>query len=119
MSIDLDTLEPLEYILALYSDKHKVITEYLPEETLSRIQDYEYIMTDHLFICDRLVVVHKNTGQYYKKGTIIKITTDKITINNRQSNLSLNKDEYYFFKLPRKHNNKKKFYEELQKFLDN
>ena len=55
----------------------------------------------------------------YKKGTIVKITSDKIIINNRHNNLSLKKNEYYFFKLPRKHNNKKKFYEELQKFLEN
>jgi|TARA_B110000971_G_C19985254_1_gene489269 hypothetical protein len=119
MSIEIDTLEPLEHLLNLYLDKHAVLTEYLPDETIDRIHNYEYIDPSQLFICDRLVVVRKNNGQYYKTGEIIKITSDKIIINNRQSNLSLNKNEYYFFKLPRKHNKKKKFYEELQKFLDN
>ena len=52
MSINSDTLEPLEHLLALYSDKHRVLIEYLPTETIQSIKDYEYIDINDLYVTD-------------------------------------------------------------------
>ena len=115
------SIEPLQNLLQIYNDKHKVLLQYLPNETVKKLTNYEYVDDlETLFLNDRLLFVKKSTGQFYKQGYSIKITDSKITIKTKSRNISLNKNEYYIFIHPRKNKLKKinhKFYEELLKNL--
>ena len=114
-------IEPLKNLLEIYADKEKLLRHYLPDETTDKLNGYEYVYNlETLFLNDRLLFVTKKSGLYYKQGLIIKITDTHIMIKTRQSNLSLQKDEYYIFRYPRKNKlqkNNRKFYEELFKSL--
>ena len=115
------SIEPLKYLLDIYSDKHKVLIHYLPNKTTNKLNNYYYINNpETLFLNDRIIFVQKNTGKIYQQGIIIKITTNKITIKTRNSNISLPKENYYIFINPRKNKlqkNNRKFYQELLKSL--
>ena len=59
----------------IYKDKHKVLLHYLPNQTTKKLTNYEYVNNpESLFLNDRLLCVHKNTGKIYQQGIIIKIT---------------------------------------------
>ena len=113
-------MEPLKNLLTIYEDKEKVLRMFLPESSTKYLDEYEYINDlDTLFLNDKLIFISKSTGEIYKKGTIIKITEDKITIKNGM-NISLPKNDYYTFRYLRKNKSKKnnrQFYEELLKSL--
>tara|TARA_B100000123_G_C25654236_1_gene394652 strand:- start:458 stop:802 length:345 start_codon:yes stop_codon:yes gene_type:complete len=113
-------MEPLKNILTIYKDKERILRMFLPESSTRHLNEYEYIYDlDTLFLNDRIIFIKKSTGEIYKKGTIIKITEDKITIKNGM-NISLPKNDYYTFRYLRKNKSKKnnrKFYEELLKSL--
>tara|TARA_B100000900_G_scaffold415735_1_gene446911 strand:- start:3108 stop:3452 length:345 start_codon:yes stop_codon:yes gene_type:complete len=113
-------MEPLKNILTIYKDKERILRMFLPESSTRHLNEYEYINDlDTLFLNDRIIFIKKSTGEIYKKGTIIKITEDKITIKNGM-NISLPKNDYYTFRYLRKNKSKKnnrKFYEELLKSL--
>ena len=115
-------VEPLQNLLQIYNDKHKVLLNYLPKQTTKKLTNYEYVNNpESLFLNDRLLCVHKNTGKIYQQGIIIKITKQKITLKTRNSNLSIPKKDYYLFINPRKNklqNNNRKFYQELLKSLE-
>ena len=115
------SIEPLQNLLQIYNDKHKVLLHYLPNETVKQLTNYEYVDDlETLFLNDRLLFVKKSTGKFYKQGYSIKITDSKITIKTKSRNISLNKNEYYIFIHPRQNKLKKinhKFYEELLKNL--
>tara|TARA_B100001123_G_C14736995_1_gene799349 strand:- start:274 stop:624 length:351 start_codon:yes stop_codon:yes gene_type:complete len=114
-------IEPLHNLLQIYNDKHKVLLNYLPNKTIKKLNNYQYVTdNESLFLNDRLIFVQKNTGKIYQQGIIIKITTNKITIKTRNSNISLPKENYYIFINPRKNKlqkNNRKFYQELLKSL--
>ena len=113
-------MEPLKNILNIYDDKDKILKIFLPKDTTKNLNEYEYILDlDILFLNDRIIFINKSTGELYKKGTIIKITENKITIKNGM-NISLPKNDYYIFRYMKKYNNKKnnrKYYEELLKSI--
>ena len=115
------SIEPLKYLLDIYSDKHKVLLHYLPKKTINKLNNYQYVTNPELlFLNDRILFIQKNTGNIYKEGIIIKITTNKITIKTRNGNISLPKENYYLFINPRKNKlqiNNRKFYQELLKSL--
>ena len=69
---------------------------------------------DTLFL-NRIIFVNKSTGEIYKKGTIIKITEDKITIKNGM-NISLPKNDYYLFRYLKR---KSKSYKIIDNFMKN
>jgi len=113
-------MEPLKDILTIYEDKEKVLRMFLPQSSTKHLDEYEYIYDlDTLFLNDKIIMIRKSTGEIYKKGIIIKITEDKITIKNGM-NISLPKNDYYLFRYLKKYNNKKnnkRYYEELLKSL--
>ena len=113
-------MEPLKNILNIYDDKDKILKIFLPKDTTKNLNEYEYILDlDILFLNDRIIFINKSTGELYKKGTIIKITENKITIKNGM-NISIPKKDYYIFRYMKKYNNKKnnrKYYEELLKSI--
>ena len=113
--------EPLHNILKMYDDKYKILSYYLPDETIHKLKNYEYINDlSKLFLNDRLLFVKKSTGKIYKSGIVIKLTDQKITIKTNLGNIMILKNEYYIFINPRKNNlvkNNRKFYEELLKEL--
>ena len=82
-------MEPLKDILTIYEDKEKILKYFLPESSTRHLDEYEYVQDlDTLFLNDKIIMIRKSTGEIYKKGTIIKITGDKITIKNGM-NISL------------------------------
>ena len=115
------SVEPLQNLLKIYGDKGKVLFHYLPKETIEKVTKYEYISNvDILFLNDRLLFVMKTSGKFYKRGIIIKITDTHIMIKTNVGNISIKKETYYIFRLPRKNKlqqNNRKFYEELLKSL--
>ena len=117
------TFDPLENLLQIYDNKHKVLSYYLPKETIHKLKDYEYVNdSSKLDLNDRLSFIKKSTGQIYKSGIVIKLTDTKITIKTNLGNIMILKDDNYIFIKPRKNNllkNNRKFYEELLKELKN
>lgn len=114
-------IEPLQDILTMYNDKHKVLLYYLPEETIQKIKTFKYIDDlETLFLNDKISVICKNNGKLFKQGNIIKITNTHIMIKSTR-NINLNKKYFYFFKYEKNNKsskNNKKFYEELLKSLN-
>lgn len=102
-------IEPLETILKIYKDKHKVLVTYLNEETVSKLTNKIYYNeeTADLFLNDNITFVAKNTGKIFKSGKIISIDEYKITIKTQSNYLTLNSDEYYIFIKQRKNKSKK------------
>jgi len=113
-------IEPLENILKIYNDKNKVLFNYLPEKTIEKIANYKFVHDlDTLFLNDKISVVYKNSGMFFKSGNIIKITKEYIMIKSTL-NININIKDFYFFKYEKSNNsskNNKKFYEELLKSL--
>ena len=118
-------MEPLKSILEIYENKQKVLLQYLPQESVKILKtmflNHEYVQDlETLFLNDRLVFIKKSSGKIHKKGIVIKITKEKITLKTNIHNISLPKDDYYLFRYLKKNNSKKnnrKFYEELLKSL--
>ena len=116
-------IEPLQNLLQIYNDqdKQKVLITYLPNKTIKKLNNYEYIYDlETLFLNDRLLFVSKSTGKFYKKGIAIKISESRIIIKTNLGNISIQTNNYYIFNLPRKNKlkqNNKKFFEELLKNL--
>ena len=76
-------IEPLKDILKIYNDKHKVLSYYLPEETIEKIKEYKFVDDlDILFLNDKISAVYKNNGILFKSGNIIKITNTHIMIRS-------------------------------------
>ena len=114
-------IEPLHNLLQIYNDKHKVLLNYLPNKTIQKLNNYQYVTNNEsLFLNDRIIFIQKNTGKIYKQGIIIKITGKYITIKTRNINLSVIKDNHYIFINPRQNKLQKtnrSFYKELLKSL--
>lgn len=109
-------MEPLKNILKIYKDKNKVFQEYLDDDTLKKIKDYTFFdeNEEDLYLDDNISFVKKNTGKFYKKGKIIAIDDDIITIKTNNNLLNLDKDEYYLFIKQRKNKkNDRDFYKAL------
>lgn len=102
-------IEPLETILKIYKDKHKVFVNYLDEETISKLENKIYYdeETDDLFLNDNVTFVKKNTGKIFKSGKIISIDDPEITIKTPSNYLTLQSNEYYIFIKQRKNKSKK------------
>lgn len=109
-------IEPLQPILNLYKDKNRIFQNYLPTETVKKIKNHSYFDSDEteLYLDDKIVVVSKENGLFFKQGKIISIDENKITIKYNKYNITINSDLYYIF-IKNKINNKndRKFYKEL------
>ena len=92
-------IEPLQPILRIYKDKHKVFQKYLENETKEKLKNYIYYNQKEkdLYLNDNLIFIHKNTGKIFKRGKIIAIQEEKITIQTTTGNLTLQLDDYYIF----------------------
>ena len=74
-------MEPLNEILEIYKDRQKVLLQFLPVETTKYLSNHEYVQDlETLFLNDRLILIKKSSGKIHKKGIVIKITNDKITL---------------------------------------
>ena len=109
-------IEPLQNILNIYKDKDNVFQMYLEKDTLKKLKNYIYFNEDEkdLYLDDNISFVKKNTGKFYKKGKIISISEDIITIKVSTYNFNVNKNENYIFIKEKKHkNNNREFYKAL------
>lgn len=109
-------MEPLKNILKIYKNKNKVFQEYLDNDTLKKIENYSFFNENEedLYLDDNVSFVKKNTGKFYKKGKIIGISDNIITIKTNNNHLNLNKEEYYLFIKQRKNKkNDRDFYKAL------
>ena len=109
-------IEPLQCILEIYNNKNKVFQEYLDKKTSKQLNNYTYLDENEqdLYLNDNVAFVKKNTGQFYKKGKIISINEDIITIKISTYNFNVNKNEYYIFIKEKKNKkNNREFYKAL------
>tara|TARA_Y100000287_G_C14168300_1_gene328426 strand:+ start:197 stop:544 length:348 start_codon:yes stop_codon:yes gene_type:complete len=109
-------IEPLGCILEIYNNKNKVFQEYLDKKTVKQLNNYIYFddKNEDLYLNDNVAFVKKNTGKFYKKGKIISISENIITIKVSTYNFNVNKNENYIFIKEKKHkNNNREFYKAL------
>jgi len=111
-------IEPLQGILKIYGDKHKVLLHYLPDRTTSRLRDHIY--KPEMFLYDRSIAVKKSTGLIEAQGMVIKSNDKRFKLKTNKGNISLNTSDYYVFIKPRKNKlrNNRRFYMELLKSLE-
>ena len=102
-------VEPLQSILKVYKDKNKVFMDYLDQETIRKLKNHIFFeeKEQDLYLNDMISFVTKNTGKLFKKGKIIAIDENKITIKSSSYYLTLDKNEYYIFIRQRKNKNNK------------
>jgi hypothetical protein len=116
-------IEPLNLLFELYDNDKigELLYEYLPSETIKLINNYNYVTDNsYLFLNDKIILISKNTGKFYKQGYIIKINSNLITIKTNLGNITENIDKYYIFckiKINKSNKTKQKYYEELLKIL--
>ena len=110
-------MEPLQSILEFYKNKDKVLKKYLPSKTIEKIQDFVFYneREETLFLDENVTFVKKNTGLIDKKGKVICIRDDLITLKTiNKANITMNKNEYYIFIQQRKNKkNNRNFYKSL------
>tara|TARA_B100001287_G_C22684096_1_gene532226 strand:- start:1308 stop:1763 length:456 start_codon:yes stop_codon:yes gene_type:complete len=114
-------IEPLKSILLLYKDKDKVFQDYLDNETSSKLKNYYYYdeKKDDLYLDNNIITLSKTTGKIYKKGKIISINDNKISIKN-VNNITFDSNEYYIFIKKQKYNKTNRdFYKALLNNLNN
>jgi len=97
-------IEPLKSILGIYKDKNIVFHRYLDDKTLEQIDKCIYFdcTESDLYLDDNISLVKKTTGKFYKKGKVISIDDDKITIKTNNNHLTIDKLQYYLFIKERK-----------------
>lgn len=114
-------IEPLKSILLIYKEKDKVFEDYLDKETSNKLKNYYYYdeKKDDLYLDNNIITVSKTTGKIYKKGKIISINDNKISIKN-VNNITFDSNEYYIFIKKQKYNkNNRDFYKALLNNLNN
>ena len=56
-------IEPLLNLLQIYNDKHKVLLHYLPNKTITKLNNYQYVTNNEsLFLNDRIIFIQKCLG---------------------------------------------------------
>ncbi len=110
-------MEPLQSILHLYQNKDKTLKKYLPSKTTEKIKNSIFYneKEETLFLDENVTFVKRNTGLIDKKGKVICIRDDLITIKTiNKANITMNKNEYYIFIQQRKNKkNNRNFYKSL------
>ncbi len=110
-------MEPLQSILKIYQNKDEVFKQYLPSKTIEKIQGSVFYneKEETLFLDENVTFVKKNTGLIDKKGKVICIRDDLITLKTiNKANITMNKNEYYIFIQQRKNKkNNRNFYKSL------
>ena len=108
-------IEPLNEILKLYKNKMQVFQDYLSKDVFKYIKDYNYYdkETIELYLDENIILVKKNTGKIEKKGKIISIKDETITIKYNNYCFTANIEDYYVFIKKRYNKNNRRFYQEL------
>ena len=107
---------PLECILKIYNNKDKVFQKYLDTNTANKIKGYSYFdeTLRDLYLNDIVILIQKNTGKIFKKGKIISIEDNSITIQISSYYITVNKNNYYIFiKDKNNKSNNREFYKAL------
>ena len=109
-------INPLDCILEIYNNKDKVFQEYLDKNTVNKIKGYSYFdeRNKDLYLNDNIILIQKNIGKYFKKGKIISIEEDLITVKLSGYYITVNKNNYYIFIKDKKNKlNNREFYKAL------
>tara|TARA_B100001093_G_C26454476_1_gene853738 strand:- start:128 stop:475 length:348 start_codon:yes stop_codon:yes gene_type:complete len=109
-------VNPLDCILEIYNNKDKVFQEYLDKTDINKIKGYLYFdeTIRDLYLNDNISLIQKNTGKYFKKGKIISIDENMITIKLSNHYITVNKNNYYIFIKDKKNKlNNREFYKAL------
>tara|TARA_A100001037_G_C14938735_1_gene539506 strand:+ start:505 stop:852 length:348 start_codon:yes stop_codon:yes gene_type:complete len=109
-------IEPLGSILEIYNNKDKVFQEYLEPKTSQKIKGYTYFdeKEKDLYLNDNILCIKKNTGKFFKKGKIIAIDENNITLKISNYHFTINKEEnYLFIKEKKNKKNNREFYKAL------
>ena len=111
-------IEILETYLKLSSNKESSLLEFLSNDSIQKLKNYNLV--ENIYLNDNIILIKKNTLMIDHIGKIYKIKNEIISIKKSNSvNISLDKNNYYIFvKRIKNKNNDRIFYETLLKQLN-
>ena len=111
-------IEILETYMKLSSNKQSSLLEFLSNDTIHKLKNYNLV--ENIYLNDNIILIKKNTLTIDHIGKIYKIKNEIISIKKSNSvNINLNKNNYYIFvKRIKNKNNDRIFYETLLKQLN-
>mgnify|MGYP003977471373 FL=1 len=111
-------LEILGSIMKMSNDRRSTLLYFLDDDVQYKIQRYELVKKDDLYLKNKLILINKSTLNIDYDGTIEYIKDDKVTIKKNNGNRTLNMENYYLFlKYSNSKKDTRKFFEELLKKL--
>ena len=111
-------LEILGSIMKMSNDRRSTLLYFLDDDVQYKIQRYELVKKDDLYLKNKLILINKSTLNIDYDGIIEYINDDKVTIKKNNGNKSLNMNNYYIFvKYINSKKDTRKFFEELLKKL--
>ena len=109
-------LEILGSIMKMSNDRRSTLLYFLDDDVQYKIQRYELVKKDDLYLKNKLILINKSTLNIDYDGTIEYIKDDKVTIKKNNGNRTLNMENYYLFlKYSNSKKDTRKFFEELLK----
>ncbi len=109
-------LEILASILKMSNDKHSTLMYFLDDNIQNKIQKYNLVEKDELYLKNKIILIHKSTLNIDYDGIVEYIRDDRVTIKKNNGNKSLKINDYYIFvKYINSKKDTRKFFEELLK----
>lgn len=91
-------VEPLKDILSIYENKMNVFMYYLNKDISILIKNLNFLEDDILYLDDTIVVLSKNTLEYFNGGIVTYAVENFVTFKTKnQYSITINKDDYYVF----------------------
>jgi hypothetical protein len=110
--------EILGSIMKMSNDRRSTLLYFLDDDVQYKIQRYELVKKDDLYLKNKLILINKSTLNIDYDGTIEYIKDDRVTIKKNNGNRTLNMENYYLFlKYSNSKKDTRKFFEELLKKL--
>jgi hypothetical protein len=109
-------LEILASILKMSNDRRSTLMYFLDDNIQYKIQKYELINMDELYLKNKIILINKSTLNIDYDGKVEYIADDRVTIKKNNGNKSLDMNDYYIFvKYINSKKDTRKFFEELLK----
>jgi len=111
-------LEILGSIMKISNDRRSTLLYFLDDNTRNKVERYNMIEKDDLYLKNSLILINKMTLQIEYEGIIEYMRDDKITIRKNNGNRNISANVYYIFiKRDMSKSDNRKFFIELLKKL--
>ena len=111
-------LEILDSIMKISNDKRSTLLYFLDDNTQNKVDKYNMIEKDDLYLKNSLILINKMTLEIEYEGIIEYMNDDKITIRKNNGNRNIDVNDYYIFiKRDMSKSDNRKFFIELLKKL--